>query len=48
MKYTKEFFKKWLNMSPEESRRIMSEAINGKPRYSDSQIAMWLALKYKK
>jgi hypothetical protein len=35
---------KYINMTREEEIRFMSECINGKPRYSDSQIALSLAM----
>jgi hypothetical protein len=35
---------KYINMTREEEIRFMSECINGKPRYSDSEIALSLAM----
>jgi hypothetical protein len=35
---------KYINMTKEEEIRFMSECINGKPRYSDSEIALSLAM----
>jgi hypothetical protein len=35
---------KYINMTREEEIRFMSECINGKPRYSDSEIALGLAM----
>jgi hypothetical protein len=35
---------KYINMTIEEEIRFMSEYINGKPRYSDSEIALSLAM----
>lgn len=38
--------KKYLYQTKEESDREISEMINGKPHYSDSQLAFGLALKF--
>jgi hypothetical protein len=35
---------KYINMTKEEEIQFMSECINGKPRYSDSEIALSLAM----
>jgi hypothetical protein len=35
---------KYINMTREEEIKFMSECINGKPRYSDSEIALSLAM----
>ena len=35
---------KYINMTREEDIRFMSECINGKPHYTDSAIAMGMAL----
>jgi hypothetical protein len=35
---------KYINMTREEEIRFISECINGKPRYSDSEIALGLAM----
>jgi hypothetical protein len=34
----------YINMTREEDIRFMSECINGKPRYSDSEMALGLAM----
>jgi hypothetical protein len=35
---------KYINMTREEDIRFMSECINGKPKYLDSEIALGLAM----
>jgi len=35
---------RYINMTKEEEIKFMSECINGKPRYSDSEIALSLAM----
>lgn len=35
---------KYINMTREEEIKFMSECINGNPRYSDSEIALSLAM----
>lgn len=35
---------KYMNMTREEEIKFMSECINGKQRYSDSEIALGLAM----
>ena len=34
----------YINMTREEEVRFMSECINGKPRYSDTEISLGLAI----
>ena len=40
-----EFLKEYLNMTREEENASWSEAINGKRTYSDSEIALSVAIK---
>jgi hypothetical protein len=39
----KKYLDKWLNQTREEEIIEMSNALNGKPTYSDSEIAMGMA-----